>query len=115
MYQLLGCIFPCSSFDNEFQLLKSKFVASEQAEYQSLKAQNTAAWAAALNAVGSAAQSESSFNDTHNDTQSLSTKFGFLTGQTISGFNKICTYSVAGSTMTTNISSTSICPQTHRV
>jgi hypothetical protein len=102
-------------FNDKYQLINSKFVASEQAEYQSLKAQNTAAWAAALSAIGSAAaQSESSFDDTYNNTQSLSTKLGFLTGQTISGFNKICTYSVVGSTMTTNISSTSICSQTHR-
>ena len=35
---------------------------------------------------------------------------GFLTGETISGFNKICYYNRVGSTVTLNIPNTSLCP-----
>jgi hypothetical protein len=87
-------------FNSKLASLDKEFKVSEQKELQALKEQSKAI-GNALQAAGSAAQS-------------LSTKFGFLTGQTISGFNKICTYSVGVSIMTTNISSTSICPQTHR-
>tara|TARA_B100000963_G_C22535418_1_gene629542 strand:+ start:612 stop:881 length:270 start_codon:yes stop_codon:yes gene_type:complete len=38
---------------------------------------------------------------------------GFLTGETISGFNKICFYNRVGSTYTINIPSTSLCPLTN--
>tara|TARA_B100000035_G_C20804195_1_gene466919 strand:+ start:352 stop:657 length:306 start_codon:yes stop_codon:yes gene_type:complete len=39
---------------------------------------------------------------------------GFKTGETISGFNKICFYNKLGSTYTLNIPSTSLCPLTIR-
>jgi len=39
---------------------------------------------------------------------------GFKTGETISGFNKICFYNKLGSTYTLNIPSTSFCPLTIR-
>ena len=38
---------------------------------------------------------------------------GFLTGETISGFNKMCFYNRVGSTVALNIPSTSICPLTY--
>ena len=37
---------------------------------------------------------------------------GFKTGESISGFNKICFYNKLGSTYTLNIPSTSLCPLT---
>jgi hypothetical protein len=39
---------------------------------------------------------------------------GFKTGESISGFNKICFYNKLGSTYTLNIPSTSLCPLTIR-
>ena len=39
---------------------------------------------------------------------------GFKTGETISGFNKICYYNKLGSVYTLNIPSTSLCPLTIR-
>ena len=41
-----------------------------------------------------------------------SSAVGFKTGETISGFNKICFYNKLGSTYTINIPSTSLCPLT---
>ena len=38
---------------------------------------------------------------------------GFLTGETISGFNKICYYNRVTGTVTLNIPSTSLCPLTY--
>tara|TARA_Y100000816_G_scaffold14622_1_gene9587 strand:- start:4623 stop:4892 length:270 start_codon:yes stop_codon:yes gene_type:complete len=39
---------------------------------------------------------------------------GFKTGETISGFNKICYYNKLGSVYTINIPNTSLCPLTIR-
>ena len=39
---------------------------------------------------------------------------GFKTGETISGFNKICYYNKLGSVYTINIPNTSLCPLTVR-
>jgi len=39
--------------------------------------------------------------------------YGFLTGERISGMNKICYYNVNGSTHTLNVESYEICPVSH--
>ncbi len=38
---------------------------------------------------------------------------GFLTGEQISGMNKMCYYNVLGSTYTLNVKSYELCPLSH--
>ncbi|CAA6806566.1 MAG: Unknown protein [uncultured Sulfurovum sp.] len=39
--------------------------------------------------------------------------YGFLTGERISGMNKICYYDVLGSTKTLNVGISDLCPVSH--
>ena len=39
--------------------------------------------------------------------------YGFLTGESTSGMNKICYYDVLGSTHTLNVASYEVCPVSH--
>ncbi len=50
---------------------------------------------------------------TNNYSYGTSSAVGFLKGETISGFNKICFYDKLGDTYTINIPNTSLCPLTN--
>lgn len=55
---------------------------------------------------------ESSSSYSRSESGNRLTKTGFLTGEGVSGLNKVCFYSVTGSTHAKNVGSSEICPLT---
>jgi hypothetical protein len=100
----------------------SEWVACGQDRYDYLAAQYLQQRQALSNALTQSGQtliedsnkpmeSSSSYSPSSGSYQ-YSTKTGFLTGEGVSGLNKVCYYNVTGSTHAKNVGASEICPLT---